>query len=257
MAKKKKKTPYDKPKRYNKPKQKKIPPCPDPERYVLVQKKDGTSYWRLKRGTLKPAKLNPVLQAIADNKGPAMAAAARLVQALEPFISNRYSDLRSAAYKRNEQHFATQFTRSIMAEGKLSWSFFDGYDINPNCRLDQLINKVYEVTITNNSATVRIALSDNMVEKRRNYSITHFYFELILVSGDPALENSLRTENDISEAYPYMNHSFFDKGPKQYCELNVVIPEEKPFILILKAATRVGKAEAGYLHEGLKVVGWN
>jgi hypothetical protein len=40
---------------------KNIPPCPDAERYVLVQTREG-KYWRRKRGSVKKAVLNETLQ---------------------------------------------------------------------------------------------------------------------------------------------------------------------------------------------------
>lgn len=45
-------------KKYKKP----LPPCPNPELYQLINTKEG-SFWRRKRGTVKPAKLNKAFSA--------------------------------------------------------------------------------------------------------------------------------------------------------------------------------------------------
>ena len=248
-------SPYDKPKKavFHKIK---VPPCPDPALFVAVRGKDGNYFWRRRRGTVTPAVLNPVMADMAKYMKPSMAAAAELIQALEPFTCSKAVDGTYSAYSRNAQRFAALFSKSMIAVGKMGWSYFYNVDLNPNCRLNDLMKHDYEISLNNNMATLKILLSDNMVDKLRDKEATHFYFELILISGDPAKKNSLRSEHDISEDYPYKNHSYFDKGPKRYCELSVIVPEKKPAIIILKAATRAGRFTTGPNHEGLKVLGW-
>ena len=250
----KKRTPYDKPKP-TRVKKIKMPPCPDPDLFIAVKRKDGTFFWRRKRGSVTEAVLNPVLAAVAKNKKSTMAAAARVVQALEPFICNRYEDTKYAAYKRNDQRFSGLFTRSILTNGKMDWSFFNGFDINPNCPFEKIMpGNRHQLTMNKNTATVMIPMSDNMVEKLRNRATTHFYFELILISGNPAKENSLRSENDKSDYYAFTPYVRFNVKPQQYCELSIVMPEKKPYILILKVATTEQHYYLGPNHEGLKVI---
>ena len=250
-------TPYDKPKKIKPKKIAVPPPVPNAPGHNLVRKPGGSYYWRAKRGTFKKATLNPVLAAMAQHKKLSMAAAARLIAALNPFTCNKIGGYRYDAYKRNTQRFAALFTMSIMKDEKMGWPFFGGIELNPNRSLEHIFSRNHPVVIKNNMATVRFELEDNMVDRDRNKNATHFYFELILIHGDPAKVNSLRSENDISPDYPYMSHTHFSKaGKKQYCELSVVIPERRPYLLILKAATRDGRLHSGAKHEGLRVMGW-
>src|SRR5688572_30837571 len=62
-----------------------IPPCPgDPKDYVLVKGK-YRYYWRLKRGTLKPALLNDVLARSAASTSTSNRAAKQMMSLLSVF----------------------------------------------------------------------------------------------------------------------------------------------------------------------------
>ena len=61
-----------------------IPPCPDPDRYVLVRGK-YRYFWRLKRGTIKPAVLNEVLARSAAITGQTNRAAKHMMSLLSVF----------------------------------------------------------------------------------------------------------------------------------------------------------------------------
>jgi hypothetical protein len=70
-----------------KKKHKPIPPCPDSERYTLVELEDKF-IWRLKRGLRKEAKVNSALQIRADAIKTASPAAKRVSAALLPYTED-------------------------------------------------------------------------------------------------------------------------------------------------------------------------
>ena len=217
-----------------------MPPCPDPDLYIAVKTKNGF-IWRRRRGTVKPAKVNDVLAAFANNAKVSMPAAKRLLLKLRPFSAG--FDMRGSV-----QRFASRFSKSIMVEGSMSWSFFAGLDINYTYPLRRRLHADYRVVIEKNTVSISIPVKDSMINKERNRDITAFFFELIMVSGDPADERSLRTESDTSAYYPVCNNK------PATCRLCLQLPENKPYMVMLKWACIEGKLTAGPRYMGMKVV---
>lgn len=226
-------------------KYKPIPPCPDPELYILVNAPSGY-YWRKKRGTVKPAKLNKVLAAYAEHSKVSMPAAQRLLQMLSPFTGDFHLN-------GSVQRFAPLFTKALITEGSMSWSFFTDLEINYLYPLDRRLKTDYRVNVNKSSINVEIPLSSQMVKVDRNSNVTGFVFELVVISGDPAKKNSLRSENDLSPGYPLLSYDIYNKKPAT-CKLSVQLRPYKPYIAMLKVACLEGETPYGPKHQSMKVV---
>lgn len=222
-----------------------IPPCPDPDLFILVKAKSGY-YWRRKRGTVKPAKLNTVLAAFSEHSKVSMPAAKRLLQMLIPFTGD--FDLRGSV-----QRFAPLFSKALITEGSMTWSYFADLEINYNYPLERRLKADYRVNVKDNSINVEIPLSSQMVIVERNGGVTGFVFELVVISGDPAKKNSLRSENDLSPEYPLLQHDIYSKKPAT-CKLSVQLRPNKPYIAMLKVACLEGQTPYGPKHQSMKVV---
>src|SRR5689334_20547027 len=107
------------------PKKKKSPrrapsPCPDPEKYILVKTK-YRSYWRKKRGTVKPAVLNKVLTESASLTGPANKAANQLLTMLRLFTQRMILG-------RTMAKVAGAFKKTHLKTGNMNFSLLEGMD---------------------------------------------------------------------------------------------------------------------------------
>lgn len=220
---------------------KSIPPCPDPERYVWVNRKSG-GYWKLKRGSIKPAILNESFKRNSFAFKTTSPVARRMKERLEEFtrglnISSLHSRLNGELVKTNK------------AKGTVDFSKLKGFEIQQGHPLENILLAQYRVQQNNNTITIQIPVSAEVV-KQHNRLVTDFYFEGILLHGDGLTDGSLAVEYTVSKPY-----SFIDTLTEA-CELVLQLPgDNEPWMLLLKVSCLEGNELAAHAkHYGMRVV---
>ena len=194
------------------------PPNPDPGNYVWVETKEG-AYWRLKRGSLKKTKINAGYSEGIERMKVSAPAASRIMQKLRPFTKALF-------HGRLNARISGLLRKSLREKGQLDISYLNGLDFQPDHPMSNLLKEVPVIKQMIREIVVNIPLTTHTVF-RMNSIVTNYYFELILLYGDAARENGLRTESADSDVYvigaDYPND----------CRLGLVLPEQ-PWIALLK-----------------------
>lgn len=219
-----------------------IPPCPDPERYQWITTHEG-SYWRLKRGLGKPAKLNTRLSAQAAALAFTSKAASRIIQALKPAMSG----IRTG---RINIRFSSLLRKQLMNEGRADFSFFKNQEFQPAYPLESLLPVTPEIIREKKKLGIRIQ-SAGMHErfKGKNGLVNGFDCKAILLSFDPHSELSPAVTHTQSEVILSSAHEI-------HCELWLPFPKKKiPWMLILKISGYEHNAPAIHArHYAMKVL---
>lgn len=196
-------------------------PCPDPDRYILVQTKEG-AFWRRKRGTLKPARLNTSFRKNVINSKVAGPAAKRVIRQLQPF-------LRVLQPGRLQAQLAGAFIKSLNENGRIDYSFLQDLELNRH-PLAKLLNDFYFANPNDSSIKICIPVNSKSMN-RLNQAVTDYYFEAILLYGDPSQENRLQIYSTISRLYSFINHI------KTKCVFTLQLPPNNiPWMVLLKAS---------------------
>ena len=217
------------------------PPPPNAENYVLVKTREG-NYWRRKRGTVKEATLNEGYAAQSKRVAYIAPVAARIKKKL-----NRYlTDLQTG---RMVARLTAKLTKTFNQSEKVDYSLLQRMEMQPDHHLDSLLRAHYFVVVEKGEVQVKIRIYPGAV-KKLNQDASDYFFELILLYGDPMQEYGLRTESVESKVYQ------LTKEPTEDCILSLVLPETKfPWMALLKLSTMEGSemAVAGR-HYGLRVI---
>src|SRR4051794_34055707 len=119
-----------------------VPPCPDPERYTLVMTKEG-NYWRLNRGTgKKEAKLNEIYELSKKAMEITAPAAKRIVDKLREYIHGLSTG-------RINAKVSGLLRRQLNTTGKVDYSYFKGFDLQPDYPMGRLLQVPVEVRVDN------------------------------------------------------------------------------------------------------------
>ena len=223
-------------------KKKHIPPCPgNPEDYVLVETREGF-HWRLKRGSIKPAKLNTAFKNNVKLTKLTSPVAVTIRKKLLPFLEK----LDTGRFVANVSGLLKQ---EYYKTGKFDFIALNGYEIQPYNPLGKLLRRNHYVQIKKNEAIIEIPLSENVV-KKFNKQVTGYFFEAILLSGDLAKPGSLRVDSDTSAVY--------DIGLKTdiTCRMSLTLPTKKvSWMVMLKLSLiQVNEPASHFSHYGMKVV---
>jgi hypothetical protein len=218
-----------------------IPPCPDPERYVYVNRKDG-GYWKRKRGTIKQAVLNDSFQQNSSAFKITSPVARRIKEKLEEFtrglsISSLHSRLNGKlvkAYNKNEV---------------IDFSLLKGFEIQEDHTLEKILLTQYRVQRTGQMIEIHVAIADGAVKKYKGLT-TDFYFEGILLYGDALADRGLQTAYAVSKPYCFTDTVNDD------CRLLLPLPvKNEHWILMLKVSCLEGNEMAAHpKHYGMRVV---
>jgi hypothetical protein len=221
-------------------KRKPLPPCPDPDKYILVNSKEGP-HWRKKRGTVTTARLNTVFEKNVDNSKVASPAAKRIVQKLRPFIQELNTGRLTAK-------LAGALIKAINEYGEPDFFFLNGFEFQfPP--LGKLLYK--QVTVRQNGDEIVISIPiDPCTMAPMNKLVTDYYFEAVLLYGDVRKENGLRIDSVISPLYPIKNTI------ETICELSLQLPATPfPWMILLKASCQEeNRPSIHYDHYGMRVV---
>ncbi len=215
------------------------PPNPDPGNYVWIKTKKG-GYWRMKRGTMKPAKVNTAYEQGIDYMKISAPATARIMKKLSPFM-------RGLDTGRLNARISGLLRRALRKNGKVDLGYLYNLDLQPDHPMRNLLQAGVYIDQSVHELIVRIPIDGDTI-KRLNKIVTNYYFELVLLYGDATKENGLRTESEDSAVYDIKK----DYGTD--CRLSAVLPES-PWIALLKVNCIEGDEPAVHpRHYAMKVV---
>lgn len=216
-------------------------PNPDPQRYILVTTREG-SFYRQKRGQVRPVSLNAGLQRSADCMKVCNPAAKRLVAALRAHLEGLQTG-------RIIARASGMLRRALYQKGIADYSYFAHYDLQDDYPLEGLLQAPYEVKVGKGSIEVSVTI-DRYTVKRHNSLVSHYYFDAVLVWGDPTKEKGLRVDSTTSPLYP------IGEGRKSSCSLLLELPKkEAPWMVLLKVSCLEGNELAVHpRHYGMRVV---
>jgi len=213
---------------------------PDPKRYILVKTKEG-SHFRQKRGLVTPAVLNDTLQKSADSIKVCSPAAKRIAAVL-------WQHLRGLETGRSIARISGLLRKALRMNGKLDFSLFGDFEFQPYRPLDALLKAPYECQEKDGRIEVEIPIHKAGV-KRLNPLVTGYYFDLVLLYGDPTKDGGLKVDNVTSSLYLYESNG----GP---CILSITLPQTgEPWMVMLKISSLEGNELAVHpRHYGMRVV---
>jgi hypothetical protein len=215
-------------------------PAYDSDKKVLCRSSKGWYYLRNKKPTGKDAVLNETFKKNKNCLKVCAPAAARIRQKLEPWMhdlkyGNTYTILLKGLMKSYKENGGK----------KIDYSHFLKADLFKDYTLEKLMAVRHTVNVKKNSVGVSIPINKNTV-LRKNNVVSQYYFELILLWGDPipsnALKGALRVDDVRSENYRYETPA----APK--CALEIVLPTRKaPWMCILRVGSIEMKQPAAHM----------
>jgi hypothetical protein len=213
-----------------------IPICPDPDKYVLVQTKEGM-FWRRKRGTVRKAILNEAFTVnaqLAKSSGPIAVA---LVQQLRGYITSLQTG-------RVTLRISNAIRRSLKEDGAASFRYMKGMDIQADYPMNNLLSAPYQCVVNENSVFIAIPLSKGSV-KQYSRLISHFYFEVIMIHKEGDV---FETESIESRLYG------FDEDLDETCKLTLLKPGNVWMVLLKVSCLEGNELAKHYKHYGMKVL---
>lgn len=210
----------------------KYPPCPgNPEDYTLVRTRES-KFWRKKRGRIKPVVLNETMQRLADFTKQAAPAARRLMDALRPHMHG-------ISTGRLNIRFVNSLRKSLKEKGEMRLSYLAGIELQNDHKLQQVLRTFPWVKTNQYHVSVYIDLFQDCVQMPSRL-VSDFYFDAILVSTDLGKEERVFTDIVTSQLYP------IKETPQTTCELQLDLPENKDWMLVLKLNTLEGNGLSGH-----------
>lgn len=205
-----------------------LPPAPGhPGEYIIVNSKEG-QYWRRKRGTVTKAKVNAALKKNNELAAIASPAAKRIRDKLAEFTKQMDTG-------RFIARVSGRLMKALRKNGAIDYSFLDEYELQPDRRFSELVLHNLPVLVQNGEVIANFSVKADTV-KQHIKSVTGFYFDLVLLYGDPTKNNGLRIESDTSPVYP------FDMKNDMTCRLSVTLPTKKiPWMALLRAGCMKGQ----------------
>ena len=216
-------------------------PPPDPHNYVFVNSKEG-GYYRRKRGSVKEATLNIQFQGTAD----AMKIVAPVAKMIRYKLHSFLSDMDCGRFLGN---FSGKIVKAYAETGTINYKYLKDYDIHIAHPLSNLVRAGYSIRQVNENIHLHIPIDTGTV-KQFHDSATGYYFDAVLLHGNPLMENGIRVESEVSPLYT------FESNVKDGCNFEFLLPENTyPWMVLLKC-TCVEDREllAGGRYRGMKVV---
>jgi hypothetical protein len=215
-----------------------VPPCPDPDRYILVRTKEGM-HWRRKRGSVKKAKLNDALQQSAVMLRQCSAMSRRIRARLGEYFSRLETG-------RLHLRVCARLRHAMKETGHARLQCLEGLEIQERFPLERLLTGWYSVTVKDGMVDVRIPVGADTI-KQNSGIVTGYFFQLIIVYGDCMEEYGLRVEEETSEVYMTGQEA-------GECRMLMVLPE-KEWMVLLKVCCMEGKEKAKAARNyGMRVV---
>lgn len=219
-----------------------LPPCPDPERYILVKTREG-NFWRLKRGLKKVAVLNDKMLEHAGYLSVSSKAASRMLQVLRPHLGG-------LSPGRINTRFSSFLHKSLARYGKGGYAFFSDYDLQKINPLSSLINMPPLVQRAEGKTGLLFSWPEQMeMLVTKNRIINGFEFSAILLYGDPCGDERPTVTSVTSPVY-------LPRTKQADCALWLQIPPgNQPWILFCKVSCFEDNAPAHHSrHYAMKVM---
>ena len=212
---------------------------PDPKRFEDVHTKGG---WYRREKRKKGTKVNPVLKKNVHTMTESLAAADRLIAKLDPWVR----DLELVTVRMN---IAANFTKRYNITGKADFMLMKGLDLQPYRKLDELLRAPYRVDIVKDEVIIKIDVGERSLELTHSIA-TEFYFDAVILWGNPMEEKGLRVDGVESKLYSIKSK----KAEK--CVLRLDLPGKKmPWMVLLKVSCLEGNELAiNTRHYGMKIV---
>lgn len=213
---------------------------PDGTEVVWVETKEG-SFWRRKRGSVKPAPVNDVLARNAEASKVTGPAAKRVVDKIRPFLTGLQTG-------RLTVRVIGALRKALNQKGGIDFTFLEGMELQQEHPLNHLLVSPYKVEQSDHSVLIAIPIEKGGV-KAHNNIVSDYYFEAVVVQGDAKEEHGLRVDSVQSKVYAIGE-------TKKQCELTLDLPAKKgPWMLLLKISCMEGNEMAAHpKHYGMKVV---
>lgn len=202
-----------------------LPDCPGrPEHYTLVRTKEGV-YWRLKRGSRKPATLNESFSRSKNLTSMVAPVAKRIRDALRPWI-------RSMQTSRLQIRICMALRKSFKEQGQLKLAALKGLELAEE-KLGDLLDPPVEVRV--DESRIRVGLPiDYYTFKHLNNLVTHAWIEAVVVFGDPNRDDGLHTESVSSPLYAVRS------AEEHRCELQLDLPPVPDWCLVVTVSCLEG-----------------
>ena len=211
---------------------------PNPHIWIDVKTKEG--WYRKQKPKVKP-KLNAIMQQHADAQAVTMPATKRILDRLQEWT-------RGFELGRINATINSRLKRSYLEDGKISFKYLLGLDLQPKRTLRRLLDAIPYAKVTDEIA-IKVWGSNETIRVQRSI-YTDYYYELIMVWGDPMKEKGLRVDSVESPVYPKEIEE-----PKTYL-LKIEVPTTKqPWMALLRVACMEGNEMAYHpRHYAMKVM---
>jgi hypothetical protein len=217
------------------------PPCPgDPTKYIWVQTREG-GHWQQKRGTVKPAKLNEQFAASAAQIKITAPAASRMVRMLR-------RNLAGLDTGRITSRLSGRLRKALNESGTLHYAYLKDFDLQPRHQLQSLLDAPYKAVVQDNELVVTIPI-DKYTVNQHSKLVTNYYFELVMLSGNPSNDYGVRVVEEASEVFPIKS------ARKEGCTLRLPIPDEQWVAFLKVSCIEENEMAAAPRNYGMKVVG--
>lgn len=168
-------------------------------------------------------------------------AAKRIRAALEPHTRNITTG-------RLNIRICSALRRSFKEKNRLQLAYLKGMELQREHPLEEMLVSGYCVSADEQNIEIKIPIEEGSV-KTFNRLVTHYYFEAVLLHGDPGMERGLKTIRVESALYPYHSER------ESVCLLTLALPEAEDWCLVLKLSSLEGNELAAHTkHYRMKVI---
>lgn len=218
-----------------------IPPCPDPDKYVLVKGK-YRYFWRKKRGTLKPAVLNEVLARSAAITGKTNRAAKQMMSLLSVFTQRMSLGMTTT-------RVAGAFKKAYLKTGKMDFQFMNGFLFQEDYPIHKLFTGHVYKQIVRGSIQLHIGVGGPNVHAPSR-TAESYQLHAIMLYGDPSKDRGIRIETDESKTYLFKEKEHID------CYLSLVLPpKNRAWMVLLHISSKLNvPIAAGSKYHAMMVV---
>ena len=123
--------------------------------------------------------------------------------------------------------------KNINDKGKIDFTGLQGLEIQRKRPLSKFYTCQYLVSRQKNELCMTITADQDQINLKPEPYITGFFFELVIVYGDPSDIKKLRVDSEMSDVYPITAHR--DNKPVKKCRLSLQLPSKNlPWMMLLK-----------------------
>ncbi|MEO6405379.1 MAG: hypothetical protein ABIY51_11085 [Ferruginibacter sp.] len=199
--------------------------------------------WYRRKKRSKGTAVNHVLKHNAKNKKPALAAADRILAKLNEWT-------RGLQLHNVRMTMSGRLIKRLNETEDVDYKYMPDIEIQPYKPLSALLKSPYRVDLEKEQVVITIDLTGRNIELKNSIA-TDYFFDAIILWGDPMKEKSLRVNDVESKLYAIKSKE------DETCVLSLDLPVKKePWLVLLKVSCLEGNEYAiNARHYGMKVVG--